>query len=123
MTNHDPREPRRADADPIAPEARRTNTEPPLPVGDPRFDRSPGNRWMVIGGIAAALILVIVVMSMLGSSGTPTVRAPEAQRPPVAQGTPAVVPPPAADPGTTGSVPPAQPIQPAPPPQTPAQQP
>lgn len=112
MNTIDPRDPRRADADPVAPEPRRA--EPLLPLGDPRLDRDPGNRWMVIGGIAAALVLVIVAMSMLSSSGVPTARAPEEQRPPVAEGTSGPLAPPAADPGTTGSVPQSNPPRPQP---------
>lgn len=125
MTHIDPRDQRRPEVDPAQSDGRDAGGRAPLPpLGDPRFDRDSGNRWMIIGGVAAALILVIVAVSMLSSSGVPTARAPEEQRPPVAQGSPGPVPP-QTDPGTTGSVPPAQPVpvQPAPPQSAPPQAP
>jgi hypothetical protein len=133
MTHLDPRDPRRADIDPLMPEARRPEFDQPAPASDPRFDRAKGNSWAVVGGLAAALVLVIVLMSMFGSPSDQTARSPDDQRPPVAQGAPGATPP-ASDPTTTGTVPrqpPAQmqpaPIQPAPaqpaPGSTPNQQP
>jgi hypothetical protein len=125
MTHLDPRDPRQADIDPLKADAPRPDPRPEPPLGDPRFERETGNRWMVIGAVAAALILVIVTVSMLSSSGVPTARAPEEQRPPVAEGMRGLQPPAASDPTTTGSVPPAQPLPPqtapmqAVPPQTP----
>lgn len=104
MTHLDPRDPRRADIDPLVPEARRPELDQPGSAGDPRFDRARGNSWAVLGGLAAALVLVIVLMSMFGSSTDQTARSPEQQRPPVAQGTPGATPP-AGDPTTTGTVP------------------
>jgi hypothetical protein len=121
MTHIDPRDPRRADIDPLMPEGRRSDLDPPLPAGDPRFDRASGNSWGLVGGLAAVLVLVIAMMSMFGSSSDQTARSPDTQRPPVAQGTPG----PATDPTTTGTVPRQQPapvqpapVQPAPAPQT-----
>ncbi len=132
MTHLDPRDPRRADIDPLMPEGRRPELDNPVPAGDPRFDRARGNSWVVVGGLAAALVLVIVLMSMFGSPSDQTARSPDDQRPPIAQGTPGTTPP-ASDPTTTGTVPrqpPAQmqpaPAQPAPgstPPAAPTQQP
>jgi hypothetical protein len=106
MTHIDPRDPRRADIDPLP------------PARDPRFDRASGNNWGLIGGLAAVLVLVIVMMSMFGTFSDQTARSPEAQRPPIAQGTPG----PATDPATTGTVPRQQPapVQPTPTPTQPA---
>jgi hypothetical protein len=112
MTHIDPRDPRRADIDPLMPEGRRPDLDPPLPAGDPRFDRASGNSWGLVGGLAAVLVLVIVMMSMFGAPSDQSARSPDAERPPVAQGTPGS----ATDPTSTGTVPRQQPtpMQPAP---------
>lgn len=109
MTHIDPRDQRRFD-DPLMPEARRLDPDPVNPVAGPRFDRAPGNSWAVIGGLAAALVVVLVAMSMFGSPGDPAVRTPAAQTPPVQQSAPAPgTQPMAPDTTTTGSVPRPQP--------------
>jgi hypothetical protein len=110
MTHIDPRDPRRADIDPLTPDGRRPDLDPTMPANDPRLDRASGNSWAVVGGLAAALVLVIVLMSMFGGPSDQTATSPDTQRPPIAQGSPAGAPQP--DPTTTGSVPQRQ--QPAP---------
>lgn len=109
MTHIDPR-------DPLLPEGRRAEFDP---AADPRFERSSGNSWTLVGGLAAALVVVAVLMTMFGSPSNQTADVPTVQRPPIAQGTPGGAPP--ADPITTGSVPrEAAPVQPAPTPAQPA---
>lgn len=107
MTHLDPRDSRQANIDPLKAGAPRPDPRP-----EPPLEREIGNRWMVIGAVAAALILAIVTVSMLSSSGGPSAHAPEEQRPPVAEGMPGLQPPAASDPTTTGSVPSAQPLPP-----------
>jgi hypothetical protein len=116
----DPRDPRGINADPVAPMA--GGVDPQQPV-DPRT--SPRTSWGLLGGLAAALVLVFVIMTMFGGSSDRTATTPTVERPPVAQGTPGGAP--ATDPTATGSVPrqtaPAQPsqVQPAPVQPAPAQ--
>lgn len=116
MTHIDPR-------DPLSPEGRRTEFEPIS--ADPRIQRSSGSNWALVGGLAAALVLALVLMTMFTPSSNQTADAPQVQRPPIAQGTPAGSPP--ADPATTGSVPrqeaPARPAPVQPAPATPSQRP
>ena len=119
MTQFDPRDPNRVSADPVAPMA--GGIDPRHPV-----DHSPASRtgWGLLGGLAAALVLVFVIMTMFGGSSDRTATTPTVERPPVAQGTPGGAP--ATDPTATGSVPRQQPsvqptpAQPAPAPPAPA---
>jgi len=119
MTHIDPRDPRdphRVGADPVAPMA--GGTDPRNPI-DPAAPSRTG--WGLLGGLAAALVLVFVIMTMFGGASDRTATTPTTERPPIAEGTPAGAP--ATDPTATGSVPRPQPpaMQPAPAQPAPAQ--
>ena len=100
MTHLDPRDPRRADIDPLMPDGPVRPGLDPLPYTDPRIDRSSGNSWPVVGGLAAALVLVIVLLSMFGGDPRPNDQAPG-----VTTSQPAPAQQPAPDSTTTGSTP------------------
>ncbi|MGQ3355149.1 MAG: hypothetical protein ACT6XY_04040 [Phreatobacter sp.] len=119
MTHIDPRDPNRVTADPVAPMAGGTDPRQPM-------ESRPASRtgWGLLGGLAAALVLVFVIMTMFGGSSDRTATTPTTERPPIAEGTPAGAP--ATDPTATGSVPRPQPstppaMQPAPAQPAPAQ--
>ena len=115
MTHIDPRDPNRTSADPVAPMT--GGVDPRQPV-DPRPASRTG--WGLLGGLAAALVLVFVIMTMFGGSSDRTATTPTVERPPVAQGTPGGAP--ATDPTATGSAPRQQPsVQPTPAQPAPAQ--
>lgn len=112
MTHYDPRDPRTprpVDIDPATGD-RHMPGSTNHPLHDPRLPSSAGGTGLMIaGGLAGALLLVFLVVSMFGGSADRTAQGPTP--PPVQQQAPMATPtqPPAADPGTTGTIAPAQP--------------
>ncbi len=88
-TDRIPMEPARLDG------GRRADLDPPT---DPRVDRSTSGNWGLIGGLAAVLVLGLVIFSMMGGQPAGTSTTTQTSQPaPAAQ--------PAPDTTTTGSVP------------------
>ncbi|MGU9981840.1 hypothetical protein ACJ4V0_17550 [Phreatobacter sp. HK31-P] len=108
MTHHDPRDPDRIALEPTRLDGgRRPDLDPPT---DPRLARGTANNWGLIGGLAAVLVLGIVIFSMMGGNpGNPTSPVTQTSAPAPTQTTaPAPAQQPAPDPATTGSTPPRQ---------------
>lgn len=95
MTHHDPRDPDRIAVEPTRLDGgRRPDLDPPT---DPRLARATANNWGVIGGLAALLVLGLVIFSIMGGNpGNPTPPQTQTSAPAQQQ---------APDPTTTGSTP------------------
>lgn len=95
MTHQDPRDPLLTPRDTVRNEPYRP-IDPLDPAIEPGIDpREPaGQNWGLIGGLAAVLIVAVVLASMWGSPTTDQVRSPAP-----------VTTPQGSDPTTTGSVP------------------
>lgn len=116
MTQYDPRDPLRSELPPSRDgEGRRADLDMPA---DPRLARGTANNWGLIGGLAAVLVLGLVIFSMMGGNpGGETTTAP------TQTSTPAPAQRPAPDPMATGTTRPPEavpPVAPAPTPATPA---
>lgn len=95
MSNIDPRNPDRIAMEPTRLDGgRRADLDPPT---DPRVDRSTSGNWGLIGGLAAVLVLGLVIFSMMGGQPAGNSTTQTSQPAPAAQ--------PAPDTTTTGSVP------------------
>ncbi|WP_439573969.1 hypothetical protein [Phreatobacter sp.] len=114
MTHYDPRdirEPRPVDVDP-ATRDRHMPGSTNHPLSDPRLQASAsGTGVMIVGGFAAALLLVFLVASMFGGPAERTAQAPSApqmeQRAPTPAPPAPAAQPPAADPAVPAPNPPA----------------
>lgn len=97
MTHLDPTDPQRPLVEPTRLDGgRRPDLDPPT---DPRLARGTANNWGLIGGLAAVLVLGLVIFSMMGGNpGNPT-------PPQIQTSAPAPAQQPAPDPTTTGSTP------------------
>ena len=96
MTHIDPRNPDRIPVEPTRLDGgRRADLDP---TTDPRIGRSTSGNWGMIGGLAAILVLGLVIFSMMGGQPAGNNATTQTSQPaPAAQ--------PAPDATTTGSVP------------------
>jgi hypothetical protein len=95
MSHNDPRNPDSIAMEPTRLDGgRRADLDPPT---DPRVVRSTSGNWGLIGGLAAVLVLGLVIFSMMGGQPAGNSTTQTSQPAPAAQ--------PAPDTTTTGSVP------------------